>query len=74
VVVDMRSIAYTFPRGHRLRLQVTSSSFPRLERNLNTGAANNSDETRSQPALNSVYHDAGAVSFLELPVLPAPGP
>ena len=36
VMVDMRSIAYKVPKGHRLRLDVTSSSFPRLERNWNT--------------------------------------
>jgi hypothetical protein len=74
VVVDMRSIAYTIPRGHRFRLHVTSSSFPRLERNLNTGSPNNANETRSLTALNRVYHDADAASFLELPVLPTPRP
>jgi putative CocE/NonD family hydrolase len=69
VEVDMRSIAYAFAPGHRLRLHVTSSSFPRLERNLNTGAANNAGETRSEVAENRVFH-GGGVSFLELPVLP----
>jgi hypothetical protein len=69
--VDMRSIAYKLPRGHRLRLQVTSSSFPRLERNLNTGAPNNADETRMVVAVNHIHHGAGAQSYLELPILPA---
>lgn len=69
-VVDLRSIAYKLPRGHRLRLQVTSSSFPRLERNLNTGAPNNADETRMVVAVNRVHHGAGAQSYLLLPVLP----
>lgn len=68
--VDMRSIAYKLPRGHRLRLQLTSSSFPRLERNLNTGAANNADETRIVVATNKVHHGGKALSYLELPVLP----
>lgn len=67
--VDLRSIAYLVPRGHRLRLHVTSSSFPRLERNLNTGAASNSHETRMQVARNTVHLD-GEGSWLELPVLP----
>jgi putative CocE/NonD family hydrolase len=71
VVVDMRSIAYSIPKGHRLRLDVTSSSFPRLERNLNTGASNNADETRSVVAQNEIHHGANAMSFLELAVLPA---
>lgn len=68
--VDMRSIAYMIPRGHRLRLQVTSSSFPRLERNLNTGAARNADETVMAVAINRVHHGAAAPSYLELSVLP----
>lgn len=70
VLVDIRSIAYKLPKGHRLRLQVTSSSFPRLERNLNTGAANNADETRIVAAINKVHHGGKALSYLELPVLP----
>ena len=68
--VDMRSIAYTLPAGHRLRLDITSSSFPRLERNLNTGG-DNLHETRSVVARNEVHHGAGAPSYVELAVLPA---
>ncbi len=71
VTVDMRSIAYMLPRGHRLRLQVTSSSFPRLERNLNTGASNNAAETRVVVALNRIHHSPEALSYLELPVFAA---
>jgi putative CocE/NonD family hydrolase len=67
--VDLRSIAYRVPSGHRLRLHVTSSSFPRLERNLNTGAESNAHETRIRVARNTVHLD-GEGSWLELPVLP----
>lgn len=70
--VDLRSIAYMVPRGHRLRLQVTSSSFPRLERNLNTGAPNNADETRTVVATNRVHSGAGTPSWIDLPVMPPP--
>lgn len=52
--IDMRAIAYYLPAGHRLRLQITSSNFPRLERNLNTGG-NNYDETVGVVAMNRVY-------------------
>jgi putative CocE/NonD family hydrolase len=69
LVVDMRAIAYTIPQGHRLRLQITSSSFPRLERNLNTGG-NNADESMPVVAMNRVHHAAGAASYLELHTLP----
>lgn len=68
VDVPMRAIAYLLPAGHRLRLQVTGSSFPRLERNLNTGG-NNFDETVGRVAHNTVHHAVGAVSYLELPTL-----
>ena len=70
--VDIRSIAYMLPQGHRLRLQLTSSSFPRLERNLNTGAANNANETRLVVAVNRIHHAPDAQSYLELPVLATP--
>ncbi len=65
LTIDMRAIAYTLPAGHRLRLQITSSNFPRLERNLNTGG-NNHDETRGIIAKNQVlYGDPTGASFLE---------
>ena len=66
--VDARSIAYTIPVGHQLRLQVTSSSFPRLERNLNTGGRN-FDEVVSVVATNRVHHNFEGGSYLELPIL-----
>jgi len=68
--VDMRSIAYRVPKGHRLRLDIASSSFPRLERNLNTGGRN-FDERVGVVAVNRVHHGGDALSFVELPVLPA---
>jgi hypothetical protein len=71
VEVDMRSIAYRVPRGHRIRLQVTSSSFPRLERNLNTGASRNADETRTALATNRVHHGGGHLSWIQLYWVPA---
>jgi putative CocE/NonD family hydrolase len=58
-----------FPQGHRLRLQITSSSFPRYERNLNTGG-NNFDETRGVIAQNHIYHDRDHPSRVILPVAP----
>ena len=72
VTVDMRAVAYQVRRGHRLRLQVTSSNFPRLERNLNTGAPSNAAETRMRVARNRVLHAPDTPSFLELYVLGGP--
>jgi len=72
VTVDMRSIAYRMSRGHRLRLHVTSSSFPRLDRNLNTGG-DNSRETQPLVARVSLHHGPNAPSFLAIRVLPSGG-
>ena len=70
LTVDMRSIAWTVAAGHRLRLDITSSSFPRLERNLNTGG-DNARATTMVVARNVVHHGAGGLSWVELPLLPA---
>jgi len=69
VVVDLWSTANVFLPGHKLRLEVTSSSFPRFSRNLNTGE--NSETTRySVKATNTIYHDSEHPSALILPVVP----
>jgi putative CocE/NonD family hydrolase len=70
VVVSLRSIAYRIAPGHRLRLDVTSSSFPRLERNLNTGGVVHG-ETRPRKATNRLHHGPAGESFLEFGLLPA---
>ncbi len=69
VSVELRAIAYQVPQGHRLRLQITSSNFPRLERNLNTGG-NNYDEDRPATAQNRVWRAPNYPSALILPVMP----
>jgi uncharacterized protein len=55
VTIDLRPTAYLLPQGHRLRLQIASSSFPRLERNLQTGG-NNALQTQAQVARNVVWY------------------
>jgi putative CocE/NonD family hydrolase len=70
LAVDMRAIAWTLPAGHRLRLDIASSSFPRLERNLGTGG-NNATATQVVLAHNRVHHGGERLSWIELPVLPA---
>lgn len=66
--VDLWATANTFKAGHRLRVAVTSSSFPRYDRNLNTGGAFGM-EAKGQVALNTVFHDAMRPSCLILPVI-----
>jgi hypothetical protein len=57
-----------FPAGHRLRIEVSSSNFPRFDRNLNTGG-NNYDETHGVVAHNSVHHSRQYPSQLTITVV-----
>jgi putative CocE/NonD family hydrolase len=57
-----------FPAGHRLRIEVSSSNFPRFDRNLNTGG-NNYDETQGVVAHNSVHHSTQYPSQLTITVV-----
>ena len=66
--VDLRATAQTFLAGHRLRVHVTSSDFPRYDRNLNTGGRIG-QETEGRVAANTVYHDGPRPSHLLLPLL-----
>ncbi len=56
-----------FGPGHRIRVEVSSSNFPRFERNLNTGG-NNYDETEGVAAHNAVHHSRRRPSRIVLPV------
>jgi hypothetical protein len=66
--VDLWATANTFRAGHRLRVAVTSSNFPRFDRNLNTGGPANL-EARGEAALNTIFHDLLRPSHIILPVL-----
>ena len=66
--VDLWATAQVFKAGHRLRVQVTSSDFPRYDRNLNTGGPFG-EEARGIEAVNTVFHDAMRPSHLLLPVI-----
>jgi putative CocE/NonD family hydrolase len=67
--IDLGATAQVFQAGHRLRLEVASSDFPRFDRNLNTGGAFGT-EVRGQVAINTLFHDALRPSYLVLSVLP----
>ncbi|MHB1168691.1 MAG: CocE/NonD family hydrolase [Longimicrobiales bacterium] len=58
-----------FAAGHRIRIEVSSSNFPRFERNLNTGG-NNYDEVEGVIATNSVHHSPRHPSRITLTVVP----
>jgi len=57
-----------FEAGHRIRLEVSSSNFPRFDRNLNTGG-NNYDESRGVVAHNAVHHSKQYPSEMKITVV-----
>ncbi len=67
--VDMWETSNLFKAGHRIRLEVSSSNFPRFDRNLNTGNQPGMD-AEMKVAEQTIYHDAQRPSYLTLPVVP----
>jgi len=57
-----------FEKGHRIRVEISSSNFPRFARNLNTGG-NNYDEKESVIAHNKVHHSSIYTSQIRLPMM-----
>ena len=68
LTIDLWSTSNVFLKGHVLRLEVSSSNFPRFDRNLNTGEAAGFAR-HYVSATNTVYHDADHPSVLVLPIL-----
>ena len=68
VPVDLHATSWYLPPGHRLRVQISSSNFPRFDRNLNTGGRNY-DETKWRSAKNTIHHTSAYPSRLILPVV-----
>ena len=67
--IDLWATSNVFKAGHRIRLYLSSSNFPRFNRNLNTGEQT-LGATRMAKARQTVYHDARHPSALVLPVVP----
>jgi len=67
--VDLWATANVFRKGHTLRLEVSSSNFPRFDKNLNTGE-NAVIGGTSLRLRNTIYHDAEHPSALILPIVP----
>jgi hypothetical protein len=67
--LDLWATSNVFLPGHRLRVEISSSNFPRFDRNPNTGrpAAGEAD---LQPAFQTVFHDGARPSHITLPIVP----
>ena len=67
--IDLWATSNVFKSGHQIRLEVSSSNFPRFDRNTNTGNVIAND-TDLLPALQTVFHDDQRGSCVTLPIIP----
>jgi uncharacterized protein len=76
VTIDLGSTSKLLVAGHRIRVDLSSSSFPKFEPNPNTGEPAGSRSpsrlSRQVTAHNTVFHDAKRASYIELPVIEKP--
>ena len=68
ITIDLGATSNVFRAGHRIRLEVSSSNFPRFDRNPNTGGVFGEDAT-VQVAQQTILHDTAHASRLMLPVI-----
>jgi len=66
-IIDMVATSCLFRKGHSIRIEITSSNFPRVDRNMNTGNMFGQD-TKGIAATQNVYHQSGCSSYIDLPV------
>jgi len=67
--IDLVATSNVFKAGHRIRLEISSSNFPRFDRNFNT-AGDPWAATECVPALQTIHHDGQYPSRIRLPVIP----
>jgi putative CocE/NonD family hydrolase len=72
ITIDAGVTSNEFAKGHRIRLEISSSNFPRFDRNPNTGRPI-AGERELRPATQFIYHDRLHPAHLLLPVIPPPG-
>jgi uncharacterized protein len=69
--VNLRGTSNVFLPGHRIRVDVSSSSFPHWDRNPNTGAQEGADTiSNMQSVTQTVFHDMARPSHIILPIVP----
>jgi len=67
--IDLWATSNCFKKGHRIRIEISSSNFPRFDRNSNTGEEISSDKVLL-PALQKVLHTTNYPSYVTLPIIP----
>jgi putative CocE/NonD family hydrolase len=69
VTIRLYPTSNVFKKGHRIRIDISSSNFPRFDVNPNTGEPLN-DNRRVETAINVIHHDAEHPSAIVLPLIP----
>jgi putative CocE/NonD family hydrolase len=67
--IDLWATSNLFKTGHKIRVEISSSNFPRFDRNPNTGHEFGVD-AETVPATQTIYHDIGHPSHIILPIIP----
>ena len=67
--LDLWNTCQLYKQGHRIRLEISSSAFPKYDRNLNTGAPLGKT-AEMQVAEQKIYHDRANASYVLLPIIP----
>jgi putative CocE/NonD family hydrolase len=67
--IDLWSVCNVFKKGHRIQVEISSSNFPKYDRNPNTGDRFGED-SKLVPAHQTIYHNSRYASHIILPILP----
>jgi putative CocE/NonD family hydrolase len=67
--IDLWATSNVFKQGHQIRVEVSSSNFPRFDRNTNTGNTI-AEDVGFKPAMQTILHNAQCPSHITLPIVP----
>ena len=67
--IDLWATSNVFQKGHQIRVEISSSNFPRFDRNTNTGNTIANDST-FKPAMQTILHSSQYPSHITLPIVP----
>jgi putative CocE/NonD family hydrolase len=67
--INLGDSSQLFRKGHRVRIDISSSNFPMYDRNMNT-ANPIGEDAEGVPAMQTIYHQRGYASYVDLPVIP----
>ena len=68
-IIDLGNVSQVFRKGHKIRIDISSSNFPTYDRNMNTGNPIGED-AYGITATQTIYHSSIYASYIDLPVIP----